>query len=361
MLRRFLRSLVRMRSLLAKEFLQLLRDPRMRFVLVAPPLIELLLFGYAATFDVRHADVAVVDHDGTQVSRELVASIRATGHYTMLFMPDMRRASAAMDRNAVRVIVQIPADLVRVRQVQVIADGSDPNSAMLISAELSRLVAQASLASAGQMPPITVEERAWFNPNLEDRWYFIPGILANVIFVSTMMLSAMIVVREREFGTLERLLVTPVGRLEFLFCKMLPVACVGIFDALLITIVAVTWFEVPLRGSLFALLSATMVLMLGTQGIGLLCSTYASTQQQAMMSAAFFLMPMIVLSGFAFPIQNMPEVLQWLSWADPLRYYLVIVRDVFLKGSGLADHPFEHAMMALLGVAALGLAMRRVR
>jgi ABC-2 type transport system permease protein len=295
------------------------------------------------------------------VSRELIQSIRASGHYSMQMAPDMESASAAMDRNQVRVIVQIPSDLTQRRQVQVIADGSDPNSALLIAGELSRLVAQASLAQAGQLPPITVEERAWFNPNLEDRWYFIPGILANVIFVATMMLSAMVVVREREFGTLERLMVTPVGRLEFLVCKMLPVACVGIFDALLITAVAVGWFEVPMRGSLAALIAATLLLLLGTQGLGLLCSSYATTQQQAMMLAAFFLMPMIVLSGFAFPIQNMPQVLQWLSWADPLRFYLVVVRDLFLKGSGLADHPVEYAMMALLGVAALALAMRRVR
>lgn len=361
MLRRLLRSLLRMRALLAKEFLQLLRDPRMRFVLVAPPLVELLLFGYAATYDVRQADIAVVNHDATQASRELIASIRATGHYTLAFQPDMRSASAAMDRNEVRVIVQIPPQLGREGRVQVISDGSDPNSAMLISGELSRLVAERSLIRAAQRPAIVVEERAWFNPNLDDRWYFIPGILANVIFVSTMMLSAMVVVREREFGTLERLLVTPVGRLEFLACKLLPVACVGIFDALLIALVAVGWFEVPLRGSLVALLAATLVLLLGTQGIGLLCSSYAATQQQAMMSAAFFLMPMIVLSGFAFPIQNMPEVLQWLSWLDPLRYYLVVVRDVFLKGSGPFDHGFELAVMALLGLFALGLAMRRLR
>jgi ABC-2 type transport system permease protein len=182
-----------------------------------------------------------------------------------------------------------------------------------------------------------------------------------VIFVSTMMLSAMVVVREREFGTLERLLVTPVGRLEFLVCKMLPVACVGIFDALLIAAVAVGWFGIPLRGSIVGMLGATLVLLLGTQGLGLLTSTYAGTQQQAMMSAAFFIMPMIVLSGFAFPIRNMPEVLQWLSWADPLRYYLVVIRDLFLKGGGLFDHPLEYAMMALLGSSALTLAVHRVR
>jgi ABC-2 type transport system permease protein len=356
-----LRSGRRLRALLTKEFLQLLRDPRMRFVLVAPPLVQLILFGYAATFDVRHATVAVVNFDTGQTSRVLLASIRASGHYTLLMQPDMKSASAAMDRDDVRVILQIPAGLAQRREVQLIADGSDPNSAQLIAGELSRLVAQASLAAAAQVPPIRVEERAWFNPNLEDRWYFIPGIMANVIFVSTMMLSAMIVVREREYGTLERLMVTPVGRLEFLVCKLVPVACVGVFDALLIAAVAVGWFEVPLRGGLLSLVAATTVLLLGTEGLGLLASTYAATQQQAMMSAAFFIMPMIVLSGFAFPIRNMPDLLQWLSLADPLRYYLVVIRDIFLKGSGVFDHPFELAMMGCLGASALTLAALRVR
>ena len=361
MLRRAARSWRRIAALLRKEFLQLLRDPRMRFVLVAPPLIELVLFGYAATFDVRHADIAVVNHDTTQASRELLAAVRATGHYTLHVLPDMRAVSAAMDDNQVRVILQVPADLSTRRTVQLVGDGSDPNSAQLIAGELSRVIAQASLAQAGQLPAITVEERAWFNPNLEDRWYFIPGILANVVFVSTMMLSAMVVVREREFGTLERLLVTPVGRLEFLLAKMVPVACVGLFDTLLITAVAVGWFGVPLRGDLPAVLAATLVLLLGTQGLGLLASTYAATQQQAMMWAAFFIMPMIVLSGFAIPIRNMPQVLQWLSWLDPLRYYLVVVRDLFLKGSSLAAHGFQLAMMALLGTGALGIALARLR
>jgi ABC-2 type transport system permease protein len=356
-----MRSFRRLRVLLGKEFQQLLRDPRMRFVLVAPPLIQLVLFGYAATFDVRHASVAVVDHDHGPASRALLASIRASGHYTLVMLPDTRRASAAMDRDEVRVILQIPADLAQRRELQLIADGSDPNSAQLIAGELSRLVAQASMAAAGQVPPIRVEERAWFNPNLEDRWYFIPGIMANVIFVSTMMLSAMIVVREREYGTLERLMVTPVGRLEFLVCKLVPVACVGVFDALLIAAVAVGWFEIPLRGSVASLVVATLLLLLGTEGLGLLASTYAATQQQAMMSAAFFIMPMIILSGFAFPIRNMPQALQWLSLADPLRHYLIVVRALFLEGGSVFAHPFELAMLALLGGAALTVAALRVR
>lgn len=356
-----MRSLRRLLALLRKEFLQLLRDPRMRFVLVAPPIIELVLFGYAATFDVRHAEVAVVNHDATQASRELISAIRATGHYTLHVLPDMRAAREAMDRNEVRVILQIPADVGTQRRVQLIGDGSDPNSAQLIAGEIGRLVAQGSLAQARQWPALRVEERAWFNPNLEDRWYFIPGIMANVVFVATMMLSAMVVVREREFGTLERLLVTPLARLEFLVAKMIPVACVGLFDALLITAVAVVWFGVPLRGDVSAVVGATLVLLLATQGLGLLASTYSATQQQAMMWAAFFIMPMIVLSGFAFPIRNMPAVLQWLSWLDPLRHYQVIVRDLFLKGGGLGSHPQEYLWLCVLGCVPLGLAALRLR
>jgi len=303
----------------------------------------------------------VVSYADNKASRDILAAIAATGHYTLRLLPDMRSASGALDHGDVRVILHLAQDFAQRPTLQLIADGSDPNSAQLIAGEISRIVAQAALASSGVAPPVSVEERAWFNPNLEDRWYFIPGIMANVIFVSTMMLSAMIVVREREFGTLERLLVTPVARVEFLACKMIPVACVGLLDALLIAATAVFWFGIPFHGQLVALIGATLVLLLGTQGLGLLMSSYAATQQQAMLSAAFFIMPMIVLSGFAFPIRNMPAFLQWVSWLDPLRYYLVVIRDLFLKGGGLFDHPFEYSMMALLGAAALALAALRLR
>ena len=354
-LRRFA---LRFGALLRKEFLQLLRDPRMRFMLVAPPLIQLLLFGYAATFDVRHADVAVVDHDGGRASRDVLAAIVATGHYTLRMAPDLAAARDEMDRSEVRVILQIPPGFTRAGSLQLIADGSDPNSAQLIASEIARVVAQ---QSASARPRVGVEERAWFNPNLEDRWYFVPGIMANVIFVSTLMLSAMVVVREREFGTLERLMVTPVGRAEFLVCKMLPVACVGVFDALLIAATAVFWFGVPFAGHLVDLVGATLLLLVGTQGLGLLVSSYAQTQQQAMLSASFFIMPMMVVSGFAFPIRNMPVFLQAMSWFNPLRYYLVVVRDIFLSGRGVAQHPLECGLMAALGLAALAVAATRLR
>ncbi|HXX83124.1 MAG TPA: ABC transporter permease [Casimicrobiaceae bacterium] len=351
----------RLSALLAKEFVQLLRDPRMRFTLFVPPLLQLVVFGYAATFDVRHANVAVVNHDDGQQSRELLSAVVATGHYTLGFVPSLKAASAEMDEGRVGVIMQIPARFATQRQVELIADGSDPNTAQLVMAELVQVIGQYAATQARYVPPLTVEERAWFNPNLEDRWFFIPGIMANVLFISTVMLTAMMVVREREIGTLERLMVTPVGRLEFLIGKMIPVACVGLFDVALITTVALAWFGIPLRGAVVALVLATLVLLASTQGLGLLISSYAGTQQQAMLSAMFFIMPMTILSGFAFPIRNMPEAVQLLTWVDPLRYYLVVVRDIFLKGTGIADHLFEFAMMLLLGVAALGVSAGRIR
>jgi ABC-2 type transport system permease protein len=351
----------RLRALLEKEFLQLLRDPRMRFFLVVPPLLQLFMFGYAASFDVRHADVAVIDRDGGPQARELLAAITSGGHYTLRAFADIRAAGAAMDRGEVRVILQIPADLSRARAVQLLADGSDSNSAQLIVGQLSRIVRERAQRLAGVAPPVTVEERSWFNPNLEDRWYFVPGVMANIVFLSTMMLTAMAVVRERELGTLERLLVTPVARLEFLVGKMIPVACVGLIDVLLVTAVAVYWFEVPFRGEPGALVAASLILLASTQGLGLLASSYAATQQQAMLTAVFFVMPMVTLSGFAFPIRNMPEGVQLLTWLDPLRYYLVIIRDLFLKGGGITSHPFEYAMMGLLGAATLALSALRLR
>lgn len=351
----------RLAALLRKEFVQLLRDPRMRFMLVVPPIVQLFVFGYAATFEVRHADIAVVDLDHGPDSREVIEAIDAAHHYTLLFPGSIHAASAMMDKGAIGVIVQIPPRFSTDRRIELIADGSDPNTAQLVVAELAQVIGEYAATRARFAPPVRVEERAWFNPNLDDHWFFVPGIMANVLFVSTMILAAMMVVREREIGTLERLMVTPVGRFELLVAKMIPVACVGLFDVALIAAMAVWWFGVPLRGGVFALFLASLLLLLSTQGLGLLVSTYAATQQQAMLSSMFFIMPMVVLSGFAFPIRNMPPAVQVLTWVDPLRYYLVVVRDIFLKGLTLGDHPFEFAMMLVLGGVALGASALRLR
>ncbi len=354
-------SLIRLRALLTKEFLQLLRDPRMRFFVVVPPIIQLMALGYAASFDVRQAQVGVVDYAHTQQSRELLAAVTAGGHFQLHFFPGMAAAADAVDRNQVRAVVHFTADFARHPVVQLIADGSDSNSAQIIVGQLSQIILQSVQRQSAHPMPVQLQERAWYNPNLDDRDYFVPGIIATVVLVATMILAAMTVVREREMGTLERLMVTPLARLEFLIGKMIPVACIGLFDAMLVTALAVAWFKIPFRGELPALLLGSVLYLMSTLGLGLLISSYASTQQQAMLLGFFVIMPAIILSGFAFPISNMPESVQWLTYIDPLRYFLVIIRDLFLKGSGVFDHLFEYGMMMLLGTAALILSMVRIR
>lgn len=363
---RIVQSALRLRALLIKEFLQLLRDPKMRFFVVLPPIIQLILFGYAATFDVKYADVGIVDASKTAYSRAVLSSIDATGHFNMRYFDTLRQASDAMVRSEIRAILQLPHnfegnDAKHPRAIQLIADGSDSNSAALVVGQLSEVVRHHVLSGQVQKPPIEVEYRAWFNPNLDDREFFVPGIIANVVLIATMILTAMTVVREREIGTLDRLMVTPLARLEFVVGKIIPVACIGLLDVVLVSFIAVVWFDVPFRGEVIALLFGTILYLLSTLGLGLVISSFSSTQQQAMLTAVFFVMPLVMLSGFAFPIRNMPDAVQVLTWFDPLRYYLVVIRDIFLKGGGIGDHLFEYSIMALLGVFMMGLSVTRIR
>jgi len=354
-------SWTRLWALLAKEFRQLLRDPRMRFFVLVPPLVQLMVLGYAATFDVRKSQIGVVDEVYTQHSRGLLSAIGAGGQFVLNKFPAMAAARDAMNRNGIQAIVHFAPDFSKRPAVQLIADGSDSNSAQIVVGQLSRIIRDNEMQRSGARLPIQLEERAWYNPNLDDREFFVPGIIATLVLVATMLLTAMTVVREREMGTLERLMVTPLARLEFLIGKMVPVACIGLFDVILVTVLAVLWFEVPFRGEFLALLLGSMLYLMSTLGLGLLISSYSSTQQQAMLLGFFVVMPMIILSGFAFPISNMPESVQWFTYLDPLRYFLVIIRDLFLKGSGFTDHLFEYEMMGLLGVTTLLLSAARIR
>ncbi len=360
-MRATLDMLTRMRALLGKELRELLRDPKMRFFVLVPPLVQLFIFGYAATFDVRAARVGLLDPRNSSETRELVSAIRASGEFRVRSFSDMGAAAAAIDRGAIRAVVRFGHDFDVEPVIQLIADGSDSNSAQLVVGQLARLIREHAARATGARPLIRIEERAWFNENLDDRNFFIPGIIANVVLIATMTLTAIAVVRERELGTLERLMVTPLSGLEFLLGKMIPVAGVGLLDVLLITAVGVGWFEVPFRGSFFALLLSSVLFFTSTLGLGLLISAYAHTQQQATLMGFFVIMPLVILSGFAFPIANMPEPVQLLTYINPLRYYLVVIRDVYLKGGGLAGHGFEYLMMVVLGLVALGLAAVRLR
>jgi ABC-2 type transport system permease protein len=286
------------------------------------------------------------------------------------------RARALIDWGEVKVVLRINkgfGDVIRKGQVapfQVIIDGTDSNTAGIILDYVGRIAAPFSekvlttrfIKATGQtIDPgrVELETRAWFNENLESRNFYVPGVMALVVMLVTLMLASMAVVREKEIGTLEQIMVTPITQLEFILGKTLPFALIGFADVILITGVAVYWFDVPIRGSLALLLATTALYLLSTLGIGLFISTVSRTQQQAMMSAFFFYFPAVLLSGFMFPIANMPEVVQWVTYLNPLRYFLIIIRGIFLKGVGLEILWPQMVALTVLGGAMLWFATRR--
>ncbi len=367
----------RILQMLRKEFIQTFRDPRMKAVIFAMPIVQTLVFGYAVTTDVRDIPTAVYDQDRTAASRELTARFLGSGYFVQAAeVHDGHELRRLLDRGRVKAVLHIDSGFEgelrsgRTAPVQVIVDGTDSNTAGKVldyavriagdygeEIQIERLLRAAGEASAAEA--VRLETRAWFNPNLESRNYYVPGVIALIVMLITLMLSSMAVVREKEIGTIEQIMVTPITQAEFILGKTLPFAVIGFIDVFLITAVAVFWFGIPLRGNLLLLLGATALYLMSTLGIGLLISTVSRTQQQAMMSTFFFYFPAVLLSGFLFPIANMPAVIQWLTYLNPLRYFLVVVRGVFLKGIGPAVLWPQMAALAVLGAVMLGLAMWR--
>lgn len=341
--------MARLLHLMRKEFLELRRDPRLFGIVIMAPIIQLTMLGYAATTDVRNVPIVVLDQDRTAASRDLISRFEASPNFVVVgALTSAREIDAELDRGRAWLALTIPANYgERVRRgiptaVQVVADGTDANSTNVALGYAGSLIASYAreLASTGGADPpepaVSAAIRVWFNPELESRFFMIPGILALLLLVVTTNLSSMAIVRERELGTLEQLNVTPIARWELIAGKMLPYAVLGMVDVLLVIAVAVGWFQVPLRGSFALLILMCLVYLLTTLGLGLFVSTISRTQQQAMMTSSFFfLIPMIFLSGFVFPIENMPEAIQPVTYLVPLRYFLVILRGIFLKGVGL--------------------------
>jgi len=367
----------RVAFLVWKELLELKSDPRLFGIVIIAPLMQLFMLGYAATTDVRDVPMVVADADRTAASRELIERFSASRNFTIVaIVPGVNGIDPYIERGRAWMALAIPsgygAELAagRSQALQVVADGSDANSTNiglgyavnLIAAHAQDLAGRAA-ASAGappQLPGIDARVRVWFNPQLESRDFMIPGILALLLLVVTTNLSSMAIVREREVGTLEQLNVTPLRRWELVVGKLLPYAMVGIVDVLLVLAVAIWWFEVPMRGSVWLLLAMTVVYLLTALGLGLFVSTISSTQQQAMMTTMFFfLMPMMYLSGFIFPIENMPAVIQKVTYLIPLRYFLVILRSIFLKGVGLETLWPQALALFAWGVGILTLAILR--
>ncbi len=371
--------LERIKHMLIKEFIQVFRDPRMKGMIFMLPVIQLLIFGYAVTTDVRHVATGLYDLDNSAASRELIQRFTESEYFDITTaISNPGELSVLFDRGDVQAALQINKgfenDLVagKTASIQIIVDGTDSNTARIVldySNRITRKYSEEILTSrlnrlrGVSSTPVSVhlETRAWFNDNLESRNFYVPGVIALLVLLITLMLTSMAVVRETEIGTMEQIMVTPITPFEFILGKTVPFALIGFFDVFLITLIGVFWFEVPIRGSLFLLFACTGLYLLSTLGIGLLISTICQTQQQAMMSVFFFFQPALLLSGFVFPIANMPESVQWLTYLNPLRYFLVIVRGIFLKGVGMDILWPQMGALALIGTVVMILASKRFR
>jgi ABC-2 type transport system permease protein len=349
--------------LIKKEFQQLKRDKRLMFILIVMPVIQIIIFGYVFSTDVKNISTAVVDKAQTTESRALVGSLKSAGYFTLQGYADGRaEIMRRMEEGSVKVGLIIPSDystkLARdeTAQVEALIDGSDPNTGGNAASYLLR-IAQAQglkikikrLGGRTPAPPLDARLRILYNPDMKSSNYMIPGMVGYLMMLVTLLLTASSVVKERERGTMEHLIVMPLRRWELILGKITPFILFGFLDILLITTVGTLWFNVPLRGSLFLIFVLAAIFLFTSLGLGLFVSTTARTQQQAMMTAYFILLPTMILSGLIFPIESMPPVIQTLTYVFPLRYFLVIVRSIFLKGSGLVDLWQQAVMLMLYG------------
>ena len=370
---RLARSWLRLRRLIRKELLQLLRDRRSLTMLFISPVLQLLVYGYAITTEVHHLSTVVLDRDATPASRVVVDALVATSYFRVTrYARDPAEVARALDRGAATIAVDIPRGYSRALlagrplPVQLLLDGANANTATIaqgyatqvIEAQGARLLAR-TVGSAEAQPTVRLETRAWYNPALESRVYFVPAIAANIMLNLGLMLTALGVVREREQGTMEQLLVSPVTPLEIVIGKVLPVAMVVLLNVAIIDLVGVYWFRVPFEGGLVLLAAASITFTLAGLAAGILLSTVAKTQQEVSMSVFPVLMPMMMLSGMIYPISSMPKVIQWLTLANPLRYQITILRSVFLKGAGVGDLWPLLLPMAVMAVSLMLVAARR--
>lgn len=369
----------RLKAMLIKEFIQVLRDPRMRFVMFVIPVVQTLIFGYAVNMDVRQVATAVYDLDNSSQSREIAARFIKSGYFRLHEQVyDDRRAQELIDRGEVKAVLRMNHGFGERlaagegASLQMILDGTDSNTAGIALNYANRIVSgyretvqlDAAARQAGvtrQLRGVDLEARAWYNENLESRNYYVPAVITNIVFIITMLLSSMAVVREKEIGTIEQVIVTPIRKGEFILGKSIPFVLIGFINVTIISLVAVFWFEVPMRGSVPLLLGATGLFLMSSLGIGLLISTISRTQQQAMMSAFFIIFPFILLSGFAFPIDSMPRPVQWVTYLNPMRFFLVVVRSIFQKGVGMEILWPQFAALFVLGATILSTAVLRFK
>jgi ABC-2 type transport system permease protein len=379
-------SFRRIREIIRKEFRQTFREPRMRVLLFMPPVLQLVIFGYAANLDVDNSRIAWCDLDRTPQSRDVLADFVGSNRFEITDNPStgvevQHLLDAGRVQGAVVILPGFGRDILhgRTTSVQVLVDGSNSNTASIIANYASSIVAGYGARALNQqnldklvsrtangpvhagIPTLGMQSRIWFNPDLRSRNYFVPGVVANIIALVTLMLTAMAIVREKEIGTMEQLMVTPIRPVELMLGKTLPFAMIGMVQVTLVTAAALLLFKVPFHGSFFLLFGCALLFLMTTLGAGLFISTISRTQQQAMLTTFLFFQPFFLLSGFAFPIRNMPVLAQYLTWLDPVRYFMEIVRGVFLKGVGAGILWPQMVALAVFGVSILLLSASRFR
>jgi ABC-2 type transport system permease protein len=369
----------RLRSLIRKEFIQITRDARTLILVMVIPVMQLLLLGYAATNDVRNIPLAVFDQDRGSAARLLLDAYRAADYFHIAYdvasEADLRTLIDNGDARAGLIIPPGYSDLIRSggsAQVVFVLDGSDPtvastalSAAQLIGQAHATQILESRLERLGQTaaitPPLEVRTSVWYNPDLVSAHFMIPGVIGMILYALTSILTATAIVRERERGTIEQLIVTPIRPWELVVGKLLPYVVLAFLNVLEVLALGHWWFGVPIRGDIWLILAMSGLFLLSSLGTGLLASTIANTQQEAMLSVWMMLLPSIFLAGFFFPLEAMPKVLQWISYLFPLRYYLAIIRSLMLKGVGLAAVQDEVLALAAFGIVIMTAASLRFR
>ena len=370
------------RSFVKKEFKQMFRDPRMRIILFVPPVVMLIMFGYAVVTDVKDVKMAVLDNDRTATSRRFVEKFTASGYFQMhSYLDTAKTADGMLDSGDIEMFIHIERGFARrlrsgrPTEVQILVDGTNSNRAALIVAYVNQITADFSydyllkkvrsvlLSGEPRMARfkhgVELKERTLFNPELSSRNYFIPGILGMIINMVAISMTAMSVVKEREIGTIEQIIVSPIQPMEYIAGKIIPYVGICFIDIIIISIAAIAWFGVPFNGSYLFLVFASSIFILANVSVGLFVSTISRSQQQAILSTFLYFLPSILFSGYIFPIYSMPEVIQYITYINPLRYYMTIVSGVFLKGVGVTVLWGDMLVLLIMGVFLFLLSAKR--
>ncbi|MFA5092923.1 MAG: ABC transporter permease [Candidatus Omnitrophota bacterium] len=368
----------RIKAIFIKEFKQIFRDPQMRTILFISPLLQIILFGYAANKDITYVPTAIYDQDNTAQSRDLLRRFT----YSKYFIPEKyiyndQEQDFVLNKGKVNLVIRIDRGFGRNlvankdANVQLAFDGTDSNTAMIVLGYANTVIGdyQAQLLKkridavgfTNTVPSVNLDDRAWFNGNLISRNYYLPGVIATIVTMMSLLLTAMAIVKEKEIGTMEQLIVSPLRPIELIIGKLMPFGLIALVQILLVTILGVLWFHLPLRGNVFFLLFSTFIYLFTTLGIGLFISTISSTQQEANMSVFLYYLPTVLLSGFAYPISNMPVVIQWFTIFNPMRYFMVVIRSIFLKGVGMEVLWPQLWPLLIIGIVVITMSSLRFR